>query len=186
MPETPDNAEVSARLAAVFTKIGAERMHGVPILNPRLEVEVIGVRAWNAHWLALLVTPWFINLMLLPQTDEQADAWRLLAIGSSVAHGFPAGRFDFLVGEEEGIGRYQMCSLFSPVLEFQDQVAARIAGRAALEALFDADIDEDRRVDAPADNAGVEPGAGAPESAPTLSRRGLLMGKLAAKQEPAS
>lgn len=177
MLETSDNGEISARLTAVFAKIAAERMNGVPILNPRLEVEVIGVREWNAHWLALLVTPWFINLMLLPQTDEQAAAWRGLAIGSSVAHRFPAGRFDFLIGEEECIGRYQMCSLFSPVLEFQDQVAARIAGRAALEALFDASLDEESLKVEDADASSAEAG---------VSRRGLLMGKVVSERGPGS
>lgn len=184
MSETPENIEIAERIASVFGKIRAERMEGVPILNPRLEVEVIGVREWNEVWLALVVTPWFINLMLLPKTEEQTASWAVLALGSSVAHRFPAGRFDFLVGEEDGIGRYQMCSLFSPVLEFQDQVAARIAGRAALDALFDADIDveppsETAAKNAEASDAAAEPAAG-------LSRRGILMGKLVAKQDPAS
>jgi [NiFe] hydrogenase assembly HybE family chaperone len=186
MSEAPEAIEISERLAAVFTRIQAERMHGVPILNPRLEVEVIGVREWNELWLALVVTPWFINLMLLPKTEEQAAAWRRLAIGAGAAHAFPAGRFDFIVGEENGIGRYQMCSLFSPVLEFQDQVAARIAGRAALEALFDADIDETRPNGAPAEKTEGNAGADAAQPASSLSRRGLLTGKLGAKQDSAS
>ncbi len=186
MPEASENVEISERLVAVFSKIHTERMHDVPIVNPRLEVEVIGVREWNGHWLVLLVTPWFINLMLLPQTDEQAAAWRALGTGAEVAHRFPAGRFDFILGEEEGIGRYQMCSLFSPVLEFQDQVAARIAGRAALEALFDADIDASSSSDAPADRADPQAEAATEQAAAGLSRRGLLTGKLAAKQDPAS
>lgn len=179
MSEAPEIVELSERLAAVFNKIRTERMHGVPIINPRLEVEVIGVQDWNGHWLALVVTPWFINLMLLAQTTDQADAWRNLAIGAEIAHRFPAGRFDFLIGEEEGIGRYQMCSLFSPVLEFQDQVAARIAGRAALEALFDADID------APTEEAKTQAEAAVERPATSMSRRGLLTGKLTGKQDPA-
>jgi [NiFe] hydrogenase assembly HybE family chaperone len=179
MSEASESVELSERLAAVFTKIRTERMNDVPIVNPRLEVEVIGVQEWDGHWLALVVTPWFINLMLLPQTDEQAAAWRSLGIGAEVQHRFPAGRFDFLVGEEDGIGRYQMCSLFSPVLEFQDQVAARIAGRAALEALFDADIDAGSPGEAAADKPNVQPAA-------SMSRRGLLTGKLTAKQDPAA
>jgi [NiFe] hydrogenase assembly HybE family chaperone len=186
MPEACDiPAEISDRLAAVFTKIQAERMDGVPILNPRLEVEVLGVRALNDHWLALLITPWFINLMLLPATPEQEEAWRGLALGSNVPHRLPAGRFDFIVGEESALGRYQMCSLFSPVLEFQDQAAARIAGRAALEALFDADLDAGAAKDkdaAAGSSATNEPAVAAPPS--EVSRRGLLMGKLTQERDP--
>jgi [NiFe] hydrogenase assembly HybE family chaperone len=96
---------------------------------------------------------------------------------------FPAGRFDFLVGEEAGLGRYQMCSLFSPVLEFEDQEAARIAGRAALAALFDASLDDDAAKDAkpPASDAAPPGESAARPAAPAaeVSRRGLLMGRIA-------
>ncbi len=182
MPEAQD---VSGSLRAAFAKVHAERMDGVPILNPRLEVEVLGMRAWSGHWLSVLITPWFINLMLLPATPEAGEACCGLALGSSVPYRFPAGRFDFLVGEEAGLGRYQMCSLFSPVLEFENQEAARIAGQAALEALFDAGVDESAAKDetAPADPAARQSRApGQPAAA--VSRRSLLIGKLASEKGP--
>jgi [NiFe] hydrogenase assembly HybE family chaperone len=162
-------------------------MDGVPILNPRIEVEAIGTREWNGHWLTVLVTPWFINLMLLPQAEEQREAWRKLALGSSAAHVFPAGRFDFLVGEEEGLGRYQMCSLFSPVLEFEDHAAARIAGQAALEALFDASLDGSAAEETKAAAEDAAPSANGPLAATApreVSRRGLFMGKIAPEDGP--
>ncbi|MCZ7595046.1 MAG: [NiFe]-hydrogenase assembly chaperone HybE [Hyphomicrobium sp.] len=173
----PDTLTIAARLEAAFAKIEAERMDGIPILNPRLKVEAVGTRDWNGDWLSVLITPWFINLMLLPGTDEWAAVWADLPLGSRLAHTFPAGRFDFLVGEEEGIGRYQMCSLFSPVLEFEDQEAARIAAEAALEALFDARIDESREPggepDAPRDDERED------ASRRGISRRNLISGKIA-------
>lgn len=172
MPDASDIAKVSERLVTVFAKIGAERMDGVPILNAKLAVEAIGTREWNGHWLSLLITPWFINLMLLPTTDEQRQAWGGLALGSSVPHGFPSGRFEFLLGEEPALGRYQMCSLFSPVLEFEDQEAARIAGCAALEALFDESLDAE-------DEARQEQVREPARKPRAISRRGLLAGKIA-------
>jgi [NiFe] hydrogenase assembly HybE family chaperone len=184
MPDAHEGSEISEMLTAAFAKIHAERMHGVPILNPRLAVEVIDTRLWNGEWLSLLVTPWFINLMLLPATAEQAEAWQSRALGSSVPHRFPAGRFDFLVGEETGLGRYQMCSLFSPVLEFEDQEAARLAGQAALEALFDASLDDDRAKDAAPAEAGSPAEPDATPTASGVSRRGLLTGKIAPKTAP--
>jgi len=175
-------------LVAAFKRIRDERMDGVPILNARLEVEAVGTRVWNSSTLTVLITPWFINLMLLPGSDEQAEAWNALTLTSGVLHRFPAGRFDFLVGEEAGVGRYQMCSLFSPVLEFEDQEAARIASTAALDALFDASLD-------PAAEKKAEAGTGtesAPENAVASpvkvstpiepSRRGFLSGRLAPRE----
>jgi [NiFe] hydrogenase assembly HybE family chaperone len=182
MPEAEKSREIAAQLAEVFSKIHTERMDGVPILNPRLSVEVVATRAWEGRWLSVLITPWFINLMLLPETDEEAQAWQSLGLGESMPHRFPAGRFDFIVGEEAGLGRYQMCSLFSPVTEFQDQVAARVAARAALEALFDADLDEEPGKD----SASAETDAKAAETeqptASGVSRRGLLTGKIASEK----
>ncbi len=181
MLEADTGAEISARLTEVFSTIHAERMDGVPILNPRLKVEVIDVRAWNGRWLSVLVTPWFINLMLLPETDEEAQVWQSLALGTSVPHRFPAGRFDFILGEEAGLGRYQMCSLFSPVLQFEDQEAARVTARAALEALFDADLDQERTNPRNATEAESTQDTDAAQLS-GISRRGLLTGKIASEK----
>jgi len=35
------------------------------------------------------------------------------------------------------VGEYQMCSLFSPALEFEDHAVARMVAKLAREALFD-------------------------------------------------
>ena len=68
----------SARIEAAFRAILETRMRGLPVLNPAVEVEAVGFRAWEGHWLGMLVTPWFINLMLLPLEPER---WRPLALG---------------------------------------------------------------------------------------------------------
>jgi len=56
------------KLEAVFSKIERERMSDIPILNPSLQVAAIGMRPLGESWVCALVTPWFINLMALPQT----------------------------------------------------------------------------------------------------------------------
>jgi [NiFe] hydrogenase assembly HybE family chaperone len=182
MLEAEKSKEISAQLAEVFSKIHTERMDGVPILNPRLSVEVVATRAWEGRWLSVLITPWFINLMLLAETDEEAQAWQSLGLGESMPHRFPAGRFDFIVGEEAGLGRYQMCSLFSPVTEFQDQVAARVAARAALEALFDANLDEERAKNSAPAETDAEAAETEQPAASGVSRRGLLTGKIVSEK----
>ena len=72
-----------SRLETTFGAIRRDRMQDVPILNPALQVEAIGMRAWQGHWLGALVTPWFINLVLLPGQG----AWRSVADRDSVWHG---------------------------------------------------------------------------------------------------
>ena len=50
-----------------------ERMAGVPILNPALSVQTVDFSPWRGHWLGALVTPWFINLVVMPLDPA---AWR--------------------------------------------------------------------------------------------------------------
>ncbi len=121
-------------LEKVFETIHEERMQDVPVLNPQLLVQAVGFRHWEGHCLGVLITPWFINLMLLP---EEGSAWDELRVGEKVFQRFPSGVYEFTVGAEQGIGRYQMCSLFSPVFQFEDQEAAVATAVASLEALMD-------------------------------------------------
>ena len=131
-PVTPGEA-LRARLVSAWTRIRDERMAGIPILNDAIVVDALAPRSWHDGWLTVLVTPWSINFMLIPA--DGAD-WSSLQPGRNVRHVFPAGSFSFIVGDEPGFGRYQMCSLFSPVLEFDGHDAAMIAAAAALDALF--------------------------------------------------
>ena len=140
MTELVPGLALMRKLEDVFSRIERERMAGVPILNPALRVAATGMRSSSGAWICALVTPWFINLMLLPQTPELAEAWTRAAAGSKEKHAFPAGTFEFICGAEEGLGPYRMCSLFSPVLQFECQEAALAAAEAALAALFDENL----------------------------------------------
>lgn len=160
-------AGLSRNMEAVFRKIEQERMQDVPILNHALSVACVGMRRSGGCWLSVLVTPWFINLMLLPGNEAEAGAWNNIAPCSKVMRQFPSGLFEFIRGGEEGIGPYQMCSLFSPVLQFDNQEAALAAAGAALAALFDASLHPDR------------PGGAQQEGqAEKVSRRDLFAGFL--------
>ena len=70
-----------------------------------------------------------MNLMLLPLAD---DEWAALPSGTKINRPFPSGTYEFILGEEEGVGRYLMCSLFSPVFEFQNQEAAVATAEAVI------------------------------------------------------
>ena len=135
----PAIAEGLARnLESVFSKIERERMRDVPILNPSLSVACVGMRPFEDLWLSVLVTPWFINLIALPADEAGAESWGQAAPGSKSMRRFPAGAFEFISASEDGIGPYRMCSLFSPVLEFENQEAALATAEACLTAIFDA------------------------------------------------
>jgi [NiFe] hydrogenase assembly HybE family chaperone len=127
-------AHPAERLEAAFRSIHERRMQGLPLLNPALAVEAVGFGHWESHWLGVLITPWFMNLMLMPREPE---AWRGAAAGDAVTYLFPAGSFEFIAGRDDALGDYQSCSLFSPMFQFADQDAARLTAAAALQALFD-------------------------------------------------
>jgi [NiFe] hydrogenase assembly HybE family chaperone len=125
--------EVAARLTSAFAEIASTRMAGMPFCNDALQVESVGFRSWEGRWLGVLITPWCMNLMLLPQDPT---AWRHVRYGDSQGYPLPAGVFEFISAREPLVGDYQSCSLFSPVFEFGDQEGARLTALAALDALF--------------------------------------------------
>jgi len=125
----------SARLVAAFRRIHAERMQGLPFVNPALDVDAVDFAPWQGLWLGVMVTPWSINLMLLP---HDRGAWKPLAPGAKRRYRFPAGDYDFVAANDESIGEFLVCSLFSPALEFADHATARLTAQCARVALFDA------------------------------------------------
>ena len=122
----------SPLLEAAFRRIQAETMADVPILNPALTVEAVGFTRWQDHWLGIVITPWFMNLVLVPGA---AESWQSVAPGLRLFRNFPSGDFAFLGSNEPEVGEFQSCSLFSPMGQFADQDGAREVALAALEAL---------------------------------------------------
>jgi len=132
--QAADFQALSNKLESIYTMIEKERMDDVPILNKALSVKAVGFREWNSHTLGVMLTPWFMNLMLMPGEE---DDWSELQTLSKTHHVLPSGNYEFIVGEEEGIGKYQMCSLFSPVFEFKDQETAIATAEAVMQELMD-------------------------------------------------
>jgi [NiFe] hydrogenase assembly HybE family chaperone len=119
-------------LESQFRRIQREQVQG-PLLNPALDVEAVGFREWSGFCLGVLITPWFMNLMLLP---PEGDSWKEMRVGDKQSHQMPFGPYEFILCEEDRIGRYQTCSLFSPVFEFNDQAAAVATAEAVVDALM--------------------------------------------------
>lgn len=115
----------------MFSHIQEERMQDMPLLNPRLRVQAVGFRAWGNGTLGVLVTPWFMNLVLWPETSPM-----LPTVGDCVTHEFPSGHYTFTAASEPGLGTYEICPLFSPMHEFEDQATAVATAEAALAELL--------------------------------------------------
>ncbi len=161
-------AQASRLFETVFRRIQRERMAGVPLLNPALEVRSVGFTPWQQGFVGVLITPWFMNLMWLPQDD---DAWSALQPGSTRIRQFPSGAYPFILARETDIGSYQMCSLFSPVFEFPDLPTAVATARSVMEHL----MDETHRDPGPTrtqDTMGVWGGASAATAAADVDGRG--------------
>jgi [NiFe] hydrogenase assembly HybE family chaperone len=132
------SADPSTVIQQVFADIAATRMAGLPICNPALRVEPIGFRqADSGHWVGALVTPWAINLLCLPGHVD----WPATAAGGQHDWAFASGVYEFIVADEARLGRYHLCSLFSPAGEFADHEQARLTALAAITALFAAPLD---------------------------------------------
>ncbi|MCE4070806.1 MULTISPECIES: [NiFe]-hydrogenase assembly chaperone HybE [Pseudomonas] len=120
-------------LAQRFRDIADSRMHGLPLLNPALDVEAIGFApqhldtADSGGLLGVLITPWCMNLVWLPDAPLNAAA-----NGAIREHALGGERLSFIAAQDELFGHYQSCSLFSPMFDFIDQQQARDTARQVL------------------------------------------------------
>ena len=132
--------QLSESLESTFRQIQHERMADVPILNDKIKVSAVGFQTWQSSYLGILITPWFMNLMLLPGEDEN---WNDLIELSKQKHVFPSGSYEFIAGFEPDLGKYQLCSLFSPMFEFADHEAAVQTAEAVMQELMNTENIDD-------------------------------------------
>ncbi len=120
------------QLVEHFKMVNRERMVGLPLCNPALEVEAIGFREFEDHLLGILITPWFINLVLLSETD----AWQDWQQGSKSEWSLPAGPHEFTTSRDDNFQAHLTAVLFRTVQDFPDQETARLIAEEVLEQLF--------------------------------------------------
>lgn len=165
-----------ALVESFYDQVWREQMIDLPFVNPALRVEALGFRQVDGDWVGVVITPWFINLFLLP---GGGTLWQDLPSGEQRGVEFPAGRLDFIADNnpdpEAPLGAYQYCPLIHPVQHLADQATAREAAVAVLDALFAPPT----TAEAPPDNP--DP-ARAAEPAP--SRRAFLRGLAGKHQTP--
>ncbi len=116
-----------------FSVIDETAMQGLPVCNGALAVEAVGFRRLDADWFGVLITPWFMNAILLPAARTPVD-WEV--VGDWRDRELPAGSFRFARGGDEEVGCYDMLSLHSPMFAFADQAEARRAAQSSLKTLL--------------------------------------------------
>ena len=89
----------SPRLEQAF-RATATRMSGLGFVNPALRGdEAVAFAPWDGHWLGVMVTPWSINLLLLP---HDRSLWRTVRAGDKQRYAFP--RRDYRLHFSDGPG----------------------------------------------------------------------------------
>lgn len=118
-------------LVNFYRLVQAERMQGVPILNPALSVEAVGFE-WRDEGQTVaegvLITPWFMSLVRLPAAVEGHGG----RVARKSVHEFGNERFEFIGAYDPALGYHETCALFSPMGGFQSQEQARETAHAAL------------------------------------------------------
>lgn len=134
-PHYADNP--SPILEARYRRIWEASMHDMPFVNSALSVSTVGFRRYRDDWVGAVITPWFLNLFLLP---GGGTLWSDLASGDRVRIPFPVGELEFIADYDPGgdVPAYQYCPLFAPVSQFATHAAAQAAAEEALAALFTA------------------------------------------------
>ncbi|MCH5376759.1 MAG: [NiFe]-hydrogenase assembly chaperone HybE [Planctomycetes bacterium] len=129
-------------LVEYYQGVFEARFRGLPIINPSLEVEAVGFRPLDEHEFGALITPWFINLVLLPGTGRWDDSPQ----GSICNIEFPGGKVDFTVSHDEELGTTLSAAMFGTVADFPEQAMARDIAGETLRLLFSKpQIDDDAK-----------------------------------------
>jgi [NiFe] hydrogenase assembly HybE family chaperone len=135
-------------------------MRDLPIYNDKVAIEALGFQRFGDDaLLGVVLTPWFMNLIMLPIAPEPM---RMAEIGRAVEVEIPVGKRTFVIGGNDVIGLYRAHSLHSPVLTFTLPGQAQAEARRQLALLMTAPVQE---------RAANRSGAGA------LDRRRLLFGR---------
>lgn len=114
-------------------RIARERMAGLPIVNPKIDVRAVDFRRWGNDWIGVMVTPWSIAAVYV---CEVAESWVEVPVGKVRLIELPAGDFPFISVEDPILGRFLSLPLKSPVLDMADQETADEFARVALKTML--------------------------------------------------
>ena len=161
--------EIIDKLVKRFQQIGAERILGLPIYNDALSVEAVDFQPCEGGLIGLLVTPWFMNIMLLP---DDTSPWKSQELGVKIKYQLDSGEHEFVIGEDEEVGRYLFRTVTSPTHCYKKQIAAITGGKKSLTALLTPPKQEEEEM--PANSQQVEFTPKATEEKHSSGRREFL------------
>ncbi|WP_407279252.1 [NiFe]-hydrogenase assembly chaperone HybE [Aromatoleum evansii] len=166
----------STTLQRHFRRVHETRMAGLPFLNEALDVAVAACERVAGDWLAALVTPWSIQLVLLP---GGGTLWRDTAAGARHTLSLPVGDLVFIGEAAEHatdlVPAFLYCPLITPPEGIANTDAACAIAREAL-----ATVLKPLPASAP-DTTGAARSEDAdpnPRTPPSPSRRAFLRGRV--------
>lgn len=111
-------------IEAHFIEILNTHMSKNPMLNSAVRVEAVGFCKWQSHDLCVVITPWFMSLYLVPEElgDQKNPS---IDNGTITQHRFDNGSYSFTFANDELIGAYETCTLFSSMLDFNSHAQAK-------------------------------------------------------------
>jgi [NiFe] hydrogenase assembly HybE family chaperone len=113
-----------------FARVLAERMHGLPFLNPALSVQAIGFQRIDGDWLGGAITPWSVQLMLVPGSGS---LWVDTPPGERSMVTLPVGRLAFIADEgDRGLPVFQYLPLVNATAALAGDDEAQAFVRDAL------------------------------------------------------
>ena len=143
-----------------------ERTEAAGPVNHLLNCASIGFARCQGDWLGVVITPWFMDLVLLP---GGGNLWGDIPAGQRRYVDLPQGTVAFTAAEEACLGAYQHASLVATVASLPDMAAAVAL---ANQVMFG--IRGDAIHDVAPPTARPDPGAGSIEGPGVPSRRGFL------------
>lgn len=115
------------KLESHYRTLATRIMTEVPIANPALEVETFGFTRRDSGWCGILMTPWFMNLVYIPDESPHQTPCTLA---------FPGGGVSFQPARGDGLERFWMAQMISPLADFPTMDYARAVAQQILQELL--------------------------------------------------
>lgn len=134
-PAVPHAENPAPKMLAMYRRIWETTMRDLDFVNRALEVDIAGFRRHRGDWVGAVVSPWFVNLYVLPGGGE---LWCDLGAGERVKLPFPVGELEFIADYDPAaeVPAALYCPLLAPVTALKSQDEALRMAMDALQTLF--------------------------------------------------